>query len=86
MALFFPRGVKLGEIVDPEVLNNEYRAAARVARSCTHWQWGDGLNLNPPGVIVQGQESNDVADETVAYGGSTAAQDHPDIPPTSSRV
>lgn len=44
MPLFFPDGVRNGEVVDPEKLANEFIRAANVAGQTDQWNWlNDGL-------------------------------------------
>jgi len=39
--LFKPFGVKSGDVVDPDVLGNEFQEASRVTNETTWWQWAD---------------------------------------------
>ena len=39
--LFKPFGVKISDVVDPELLGNEFQEAARVVNETTWWQWAN---------------------------------------------
>ena len=39
--LFKPFGVKSGQVVDPDVLANEFQEASRVVNETTWWQWAN---------------------------------------------
>ena len=67
MSIFLPKGIKSGEVIDPDFLGEEFIRAAKVAGETSQYQWTDGsfqdnnnsdMDLLKPGAAVKIQEAS----------------------------
>ena len=67
MSIFIPKGTKGGEVIDPDLIGEEFVRASKVARNTTQYQWkddsfqnthNDNIDLLKPGTSVKIQEAS----------------------------